>query len=40
MKNLNESIIEHFIAQHKSENKIAERITIFETVRNFLYQIN
>ena len=32
--------IESFIAQHKSDDKISERISIFETVRNFLYQIN
>lgn len=40
MKNLNESIIERFIIQHKSEDKIAERLSIFESVRDFLYQIN
>ena len=33
-------IIESFIMQFKSENKISERISIFETVRDFLYQIN
>lgn len=32
--------IESFIKQYKSEDKIAERISIFETVRDFLYQIN
>ena len=32
--------IESFIAQHKSDDKISERISIFETVRDFLYQIN
>lgn len=40
MKILNKSIIEHFITQHKSEDKIAERILVFESVRDFLYQIN
>ena len=40
IKNLDESIIEHFIAQYKSEDKIAERISIFESVRDFVYQIN
>jgi hypothetical protein len=40
MKVLNESFIEHFITQHKSEDKISERIAIFESVRDFLYQIN
>lgn len=32
--------IEYFISQHKSEDKISERISIFEAVRDFLYQIN
>ena len=32
--------IESFVKQYKSEDKITERITIFETVRDFLYQIN
>ena len=32
--------IESFINQHKSEDKITERIAIFELVRDFLYQIN
>ena len=32
--------IESFINQHKSEDKILERISIFETVRDFVYQIN
>lgn len=40
IKILNESITGRFIAQHKSEDKIAERIAIFESVRDFLYQIN
>ena len=40
IKILNESIIERFIAQHKSEDKITKRIAIFESVRDFLYQIN
>ncbi len=40
MKVLNESFIEHFITQHKSEDKISEKIAIFESVRDFLYQIN
>ena len=33
-------IIEKFILEHKNSDKIAERISIFETVRDFLYQIN
>lgn len=32
--------IENFILEHKNSDKIAERISIFETVRDFLYQIN
>lgn len=32
--------IESFINQYKSEDKISERIGIFESVRDFLYQIN
>lgn len=32
--------IESFINQNKSKDKISERITIFESVRDFLYQIN
>ena len=32
--------IESFINQHKSEDKILERISVFETVRDFVYQIN
>lgn len=32
--------IESFINQHKSKDKTLERITIFETVRDFIYQIN
>lgn len=40
MKILNESIVERFITQYKSENKISERVSIFESVRDFLYQIN
>ena len=40
IKIFNESIIERFINQHKSEDKILERIAIFESVRDFLYQIN
>ena len=38
--NNTEDIIESFIMQFKSEDIIAERISIFETVRDFLYQIN
>jgi len=34
------SIIENFISTHKNSNKLIERISIFETVRNFVYQIN
>lgn len=34
------SPVEYFITQHKSEDEISERISIFETVRDFLYQIN
>lgn len=33
-------IIEKFVFEHKNSDKIAERISIFETVRDFLYQIN
>ena len=33
-------IIENFISTHKNSNKLIERISIFETVRNFVYQIN
>ncbi len=41
MQNLNSTnIVESFINQHRCENKIAERIAIFESVRDFLYQIN
>lgn len=32
--------IESFINQHKSEDEISKRIFIFETIRDFLYQIN
>lgn len=39
-KNTTNNTIESFISQHKSEDKISERISIFETVRDFLYQIN
>ena len=34
------NLIEKFILEHKNSDKIAERISIFETVRDFLYQIN
>lgn len=34
------NIIENFILNHKNPDKIAERISIFETVRDFVYQIN
>ena len=34
------NIIEKFILEHKNSDKIAERISIFETVRDFVYQIN
>lgn len=40
IKTLNESIVERFISQHKSEDKVSERIAIFKSVRDFLYQIN
>lgn len=33
-------IIENFISEHKNSDKIVERISIFETVRDFEYQIN
>lgn len=33
-------IIEKFVLEHKNSDKIAERVSIFETVRDFLYQIN
>jgi len=33
-------IIENFILEHKNFNKVIERISIFETVRDFVYQIN
>lgn len=32
--------IEKFILAHKNSDKIIERISIFETIRDFLYQIN
>lgn len=34
------NIIENFILNHKNPDKIVERISIFETVRDFVYQIN
>ena len=34
------NLINNFILEHKNPDKIAERISIFETVRNFVYQIN
>ena len=33
-------LINNFILEHKNPDKIAERISIFETVRDFIYQIN
>ena len=36
----NSDIIEKFVLEHKDSDKITERISIFETVRDFLYQIN
>ena len=33
-------IVENFILRYKNSDKITERISIFETVRDFLYQIN
>ena len=33
-------IIEDFISAHRDPNKVFERISIFETVRDFVYQIN
>ncbi len=32
--------IKSFMTQYKSEDRISERIAIFESVRDFLYQIN
>jgi hypothetical protein len=37
---LKSDVIEKFISVNKKSEKILERITIFETVRDFLYQIN
>ena len=34
------NLINNFILKHKNPDKIAERISIFETVRDFEYQIN
>jgi len=34
------NLINNFILKHKNPDKIAERISIFETVRDFVYQIN
>lgn len=34
------NLIENFILEHNNSDKIAERISIFETVRDFVYQIN
>lgn len=34
------NLINNFILEHKNPDKIAERISIFETVRDFVYQIN
>lgn len=34
------NFVESFISQHKSQDKISKRISIFEYVRDFLYQIN
>lgn len=36
----NFDIIKEFVLEYKDSDKIAERISIFETVRDFLYQIN
>ncbi|MBO4516166.1 hypothetical protein J5751_01730 [bacterium] len=33
-------LINKLILEHKNPDKIAERISIFETVRDFEYQIN
>ena len=33
-------ILEDFILGHKNSNKNVERISIFETIRDFVYQIN
>ncbi len=40
MKMWKSDVIENFISEHKNSDKVLERITIFETVRDFLYQIN
>ena len=40
MKMWKSDIIENFISTNKNSDKVLERITIFETVRDFLYQIN
>jgi hypothetical protein len=34
------NLVESFISQHKSQDKISGRISIFESARDFLYQIN
>lgn len=34
------NLINNFILEHKNPDKIAERISIFETIRDFEYQIN
>ena len=34
------NLVESFISQHKSQDKISERISIFKSVRDLLYQIN
>ena len=34
------NLIEKFILEHKNSDKIVERISNFETVRDFVYQIN
>ena len=34
------NLVEFFVSQHKSQDKISGRISVFEFVRDFLYQIN
>jgi hypothetical protein len=33
-------IIENFILEHRNSDKILERISMLETIRDFIYQIN
>lgn len=34
------NLINNFILEHKNPDKIVERISMFETIRDFIYQIN